>query len=768
MRSDTRIRSIMKYPKSILPWKNYKTKIMRHHTIPFFSLLILSFCFGIIPIAAQDPMIQSKNSNAEGASELSFTASSASSNELDRATSYGSSLVDFNQDGSDDICITNYSGNDYAYISAGDNFRTIANDITGKSYPSSGLTWGDFDNDADPDLFISTQGLDNHFFLNSGNGSFVEVFEGPHVNEKLVSSHASWVDYNNDGWLDLFLANTQSYTAQGGAPNSLFLNNEGKSFTKITEGEIVSDKQNSMCGNWADIDNDGDQDLLSLNMGNDNYLYINNGDGTFNKSSDPVITNNELFSISCSWVDYNNDGYLDAYIGNGGFRVDSNYLFMNNGDATFTQITEGDIVNMKLDTWNSLWGDLDNDGDQDMIEIPIRTNCILHLNNGDGSFSSSELDPAYTEMCGGAIADLDNDGDLDFLLNSASSQKENIIFTNNGNANNWFQVNYKGITGSGIGARVKIKARINGESVWQIREIAGNNAFRSQNSFDMHFGLGDATTIDSLVFFLPSKNFKIVKTELNVNQFYTIEEPLPERYLLARFDADTMVGIESLTVNFSDYSIADPNNPITSWKWDFDNDGIIDSEEQNPSFQFATEKDTMYTVKLIVSNGTDEMACSIQGYIIVYESDFTNIALNSVVYASSNENESTLPESAVDGISTTRWSSMHTDPQWIMIDLEDTVSIGGVQLDWEAAFAKEFKIYISTDSINWIEMYSTTEGPGAIQKISFDPIETRFVRMHGTLRSTPYGYSLYEFGVFDRLPFGTFTEPGETVLLPSN
>jgi PKD repeat protein len=516
-----------------------------------------------------------------------------------------------------------------------------------------------------------------------------------------------------------------------------------------------------MCGNWADIDNDGDQDLLSLNMGNDNYLYINNGDGTFNKSSDPVITNNELFSISCSWVDYNNDGYLDAYIGNGGFRVDSNYLFMNNGDATFTQITEGDIVNMKLDTWNSLWGDLDNDGDQDMIEIPIRTNCILHLNNGDGSFSSSELDPAYTEMCGGAIADLDNDGDLDFLLNSASSQKENIIFTNNGNANNWFQVNYKGITGSGIGARVKIKARINGKAVWQIREIAGNNAFRSQNSLDVHFGLGDATTIDSLVFYLPSKNFGIVKTNLDVNQFYTIEEPLPERYLLAQFDADTLEGVRSLKVKFTDNSMADPNNPIISWKWDFDNDGIIDSEERNPTYHYTSEQDNKYTVRLIISNGTDEMLFSIQEYITVYASEFNNIALNASVYSSSNENESTLPELAIDGISTSRWSSMHTDPQWIMLDLEDTVSIGGVLLDWEAASAKEFNIYISTDSIKWTEMYFTTKGPGGTQKISFDSVEARFIMMHGIKRSTPYGYSLYEFGVFDRLPFGGFTEPGE-------
>jgi hypothetical protein len=431
---------------------------------------------------------------------------------------------------------------------------------------------------------------------------------------------------------------------------------------------------------------------------------------------------------------------------------------MNNVDATFTKITEGDIVNTKLDTWNSLCGDLDNDGDQDMIEVPISTRCILYVNNGNGSFSSSELDLDYTAMCSGAMADLDKDGDLDFLLNSASRQSGNIICYNDGNSNNWVQVDYKGITGSGIGARVKLKANINGKPVWQIREITGNTAFRSQNSLRLHFGLGDATTIDSLVFYLPSTNFEIVKTNLDVNQFYTIEEPLPERYLYARFKADTLEGVKSVTVNFTDISMADPNYPITSWKWDFDNDGIIDSEEQHPSFQYSTDRDTLYTVKLIISNGSDEMAFSIPEYIKVYESEFTNIALNASVYSSSDENESTLPGFAVDGISSTRWSSRHNDPQWIMVDLEDTASVGGVLLDWEAAFAREFTLYISTDSLNWTEIYATTEGQGGSQKISFDPIGTRFVMLHGIKRSTPYGYSLYEFGVFDRLPFGTFTK----------
>ena len=693
------------------------------------------------------------------AQHVNFTSRAMPRDTLVPVASFGSSLVDINQDGYADMTVTNISGNDYSYMQSGDQFISGKNAIEGKAYPSSGLTWGDFNNDSYPDLFISTQGPPNHFFKNDGTGSFLEEPAGPHVEEQRLSSHATWVDYNNDGWLDLYIANTQSFGAGEGVPNSLFLNDAGTGFKRVAAGDIVSDKQNSMCGNWADIDNDGDQDLLSLNMGNDNFLYINNGDGTFTRSADTTITHNTLFSISCSWVDYDNDGFLDVYVGNGGFRKDPNYLFRNNGDLTFTRIFEGDIVNEKLDTWNSLWGDLDNDGDQDMVEIPISSGAILHINNGDGSFVSSALHPIYTGMCNGSMADLDHDGDLDVLLNDASGKNGNIILYNDGNTNNWFQVEYKGITGSGIGARVKLKATIHGESVWQIRDIAGNTAFRSQNSLRMHFGLGDATTIDSLVFQLPSRNFEVIRTNLPANQFYTIEEPLPEGYLSALFKADIQEGYKSFTVQFSDFSKADPANPITSWKWDFDNDGRIDSEEQFPSFQFNTVVDTRYTVTLWISNGTREKAYSIQDYITVYGSGFTNLALGASVYSSSSENNSTGPALAVDGNSNTRWSSGHADPQWITLDLGDTQSIGGVLLDWETAHAKEYKLYISTDSINWIEIYATSNGSGGTRKISFDPIEARFIKMHGLQRATPYGYSLYEFGVFDRLPFGTYIEP---------
>ena len=95
-----------------------------------------------------------------------------------------------------------------------------------------------------------------------------------------------------------------------------------------------------------------------------------------------------------------------------------------------------------------------------------------------------------------------------------------------------------------------------------------------------------------------------------------------------------------------------------------------------------------------------------------------------------------------------------------------TALITGATSGIGAAFAKEFNVLISADSIQWTKMYSTLEGPGGTQRISFDPVEARYVMMHGTKRSTPYGYSLYEFSVFDRLPFGTFTEPGEAVSDP--
>src|ERR1700733_9420164 len=125
----------------------------------------------------------------------------------------------------------------------------------------------------------------------------------------------------------------------------------------------------------------------------------------------------------------------------------------------------------------------------------------------------------------------------------------------------------------------------------------------------------------------------------------------------------------------------------------------------------------------------------------------TDAALNQPATASSLENASFPASAAVDGNTSTRWSSAFSDPQWLQVDLGSSQTICEVTLDWEAAYATAFQIQVSPDGTNWTTVYSTTTGTGGTQTLSVSGTG-RYVRMYGTARTTPYGYSLWEFGVY--------------------
>jgi len=122
------------------------------------------------------------------------------------------------------------------------------------------------------------------------------------------------------------------------------------------------------------------------------------------------------------------------------------------------------------------------------------------------------------------------------------------------------------------------------------------------------------------------------------------------------------------------------------------------------------------------------------------------------VYASSVEWDRTPTGYAYDKKMSTRWSSEYSDPQWIMIDLGEIQKVGGVILKWEAAYAKAYEIRVSQDSVEWTTVFSTIASNGGTDEIAFDHVDTRYVMMYGTIRATVYGYSLYEFEVYENLP----------------
>ncbi len=443
-------------------------------------------------------------------------------NDVGRST--GCSWIDFDGDEDLDLFVSNGNQNseaNFLYENNGDGtFTKITTGlIVTDSNTSIGGTWGDYDNDGDPDLFVTNrEGQNNSLYRNEGNGAFTKITSGKIVNDGGNSNSSSWVDIDNDNNLDLFVVNFNE-------ANFLYMNNGDGSFTKIETGVIVTEVTFSICGIWGDYDNDNDPDLFIANAGSrNNSLYRNDNGGQFVKITTGAIVNDGGSAIGCSWGDYNNDSYLDLFVTN--FLNQNNFLYRNNGDGTFTKITSGAIVSDGGNSVGSTWSDFDNDGDVDLFVGNDGQNNFLYSNNGNGQFTritSGDIVNTGGSSFGLSSGDFDDDGNPDvFVANRAG--ETNFLFVNDGNGNNWLNVKCIGVVSntSAIGVKVSIMATINDTLVWQTREISAQTGYNSE-TLRAHFGLGDATLIDSLrviwpsgtidVFegFLPNKSVSIIE-----------------------------------------------------------------------------------------------------------------------------------------------------------------------------------------------------------------------------------------------------------------
>ena len=236
-----------------------------------------------------------------------------------------------------------------------------------------GASWIDFDGDGDQDLYVSNAAslFPNLFYVNEGDGTFTRITEGAIVDDPGIAAVGScWADYDNDGDLDVFNA---------GAPNSFLYRNDGKgTFTKITTGDIgdSSDRRGWSCA-WGDYNEDGHVDLFVAHPAGflgtpaiSNSFFKNNGDGTFSAVTDTPITVGLAPYTVGNWIDYDEDGDIDLLIGSGPAvgTVDADFLYRNmlseTGSATFERITELPLNDDRDgQTWNFI--DYDNDGDRD-------------------------------------------------------------------------------------------------------------------------------------------------------------------------------------------------------------------------------------------------------------------------------------------------------------------------------------------------------------------------------------------------------------------
>jgi len=268
-----------------------------------------------------------------------------------------------------------------------------------------------------------------------------------------TGSGAVWFDYNNDGLLDLYvlsgryLEGVTDHSRPDGkdATNHLYRNNGDGTFTDVTEQAGVTGKGFAMGVTAGDYDNDGFEDLYVTNW-NSSILYHNNGDGTFSDVTDKAGVQNTFFGVGATFVDYDRDGKLDLFIGNYlkydpkakrlyytadafagplDYEGQSNRLFHNNGDGTFTDVSERAGIALPVGrAMGVATGDFDNDGWPDIYVANDQMESYLYHNNHDGTFTNVSLEQnvAYgtngdtPSAMGPIFADYDNDGALDLFV----------------------------------------------------------------------------------------------------------------------------------------------------------------------------------------------------------------------------------------------------------------------------------------------------------------------------------------------------------------
>ena len=440
-----------------------------------------------------------------------------------------------------------------------------------------GAVVGDFDNDGWPDIYVSNFGK-NRLYHNNHDGTFTDVAEKAGVALGIWSSGATFGDYDGDGFLDLFVtgyvhydmnrppapgqgSETADYCQFRGAPvmcgprglkgerDHLFHNNGNGTFTDVSEKAGVSgpNAYYGLAAVFADLNDDGKPDLAVANDSTPNYLYINKGDGTFEDASAASGyafngDGRETASMGIGVGDYLNNGRLDLV--NSDFSDDYKVLYRNDGDANFTDVSyEAGIASVTIPflSWGNGFLDYDNDGWKDIFfanghiypivdDHPWGTSFaqrpLLFHNLKNGKF---DLVPATkgTGLAiviagrGAAFGDIFNNGKIDVIINNEDSAPT-LLRNVNPDKNHWVELKLVGGPKSprdAVGATVFLTAN----GLRQRGDVLSGGSYASSNDFRVHFGLGDATSVESVEIHWPSGAKEKISLP-SVDRIFTVEE----------------------------------------------------------------------------------------------------------------------------------------------------------------------------------------------------------------------------------------------------
>lgn len=260
---------------------------------------------------------------------------------------------------------------------------------------------------------------------------YIKITDSPISTTPGDSRSVNWIDVNRDGYVDCFISNGP----QTGQNNMLYINDQQGNFIAVTDDPIVKDNQPSDGATFADIDNDGDEDAFVVNWYNRNNLaYLNNGDGSFTQITEGPWVTQGGFSETASFGDFDHDGLVDLYVTNSAGSK-RNFLYHNDGNASMTPVTTGVHVTDVSSSRNVTWVDMDQDGDSDLfVTNESNEKNQVYRNDGNGVFTKLTdvaLTTTFASTMSSCWGDTDNDGDLDvFLANDGSA---NQYFRNDGN-----------------------------------------------------------------------------------------------------------------------------------------------------------------------------------------------------------------------------------------------------------------------------------------------------------------------------------------------
>ncbi|NNF16001.1 MAG: CRTAC1 family protein, partial [Gammaproteobacteria bacterium] len=433
-----------------------------------------------------------------------------------------------------------------------------------------GAAAADFDNDGDVDLYVTNFGP-NRLLRNDG-GTFTDITNQSGTGDDGWGTSAAFVDYDHDGLLDLFVANYSNYALErnkqcvttNGTPeycgpqvyppaaDVLYRNRGDGTFEDVSKSAGIRDAVGPGLGViCADFDSDGDTDIYVANDQTANQLWLNQGDGTFAEGG---LMSGSAFnsfgqpeaSMGVTAGDFDADGDPDLFMTH--LNGQTNTLYQNDGKGNFIDATARlGLANLSLPFtgFGSAWFDVDNDGRLDLyiangaVEAtygrgkanPYAQRNQLFVQQADGKFGVPADEPSLDLVAvsrGAAFGDLDNDGDIDILVTN-NDAPVHLLLNNTVGDNHWLNLQLIGTRANrnGLGARVVIK-RAGLPDLW--RRAHTDGSFLNSNDPRVHFGLADATHIDSIVVYWPGGDAEQWRN-VEVDQFVALTEGAGEPLL---------------------------------------------------------------------------------------------------------------------------------------------------------------------------------------------------------------------------------------------